>query len=112
VIMDVSPTSTVRRRKSSFWHSFMCLVYGICKWFTRFSTRATALGQWIADKKIRVGKINLPVIQNIFLFILVFYEVTANVNCQINHKRWRWKRPFHTILSHNSCMFANFGDRQ
>jgi hypothetical protein len=44
-------------------------------------------GLQIADRKIRVGKINLPVIQNIFLFILVFYEVTANVNCQVNRKR-------------------------
>jgi hypothetical protein len=28
--------------------------------------------------KIRVGKVNLPVIQNIFLFVLVYYKVTAN----------------------------------
>jgi hypothetical protein len=35
-------------------------------------------GLQIADRKIRVGKINLPVIQNIFLFVLVYYKVTAN----------------------------------
>jgi hypothetical protein len=28
--------------------------------------------------KIRVGKVKLSVIQNIFLFVLVYYKVTAN----------------------------------
>jgi hypothetical protein len=55
----------------------MCLVYGICK-----VTRATTLYQWISESK---NTQLVPVIQNVFLFIVAYYKATANVKSITNN---------------------------
>jgi hypothetical protein len=77
VIMDVSPTLTMEGKEELLTFVFALSMACVS------DSDGLAPGKQHFDRglligKIRVGKANLPVIQNIFLFVLVYYKVTAN----------------------------------
>ena len=53
------------------------------------------------QKNSVVNKVNLPDIQNVFLFIVAYYKVTPNVKSVKNDDEDE-KKPCHPTLSHKS----------